>query len=126
MLKDLVGKGRSEVLEASVQHVRLEMKETRRSMKTIPLDPYQMETKYTVLSAELSNKWIEKKGPINGNAIQELDNHTEIIREKSIVGLTQYRHLRVIVTLGVPSLNKHVFLSKKSPAYFQGETFYAS
>ena len=54
LLQDPVGKGLSEALAATVQHVRLEKKEIRRSKKTVPLNPYQMETRYTVLSAELS------------------------------------------------------------------------
>ena len=53
---DPVGKGMSEVLEATVQHVRTTKKEVRRLMKTLPLDPFQMDNGYTVLSAELSKQ----------------------------------------------------------------------
>ena len=56
MLMDPVGKGLSEVLEATVQHALNTKKETRRVMKAIPLDPFHMETGYTVLSAELSKQ----------------------------------------------------------------------
>ena len=56
ILKDPVGKGMAEVLEATVQHVRTTRKEMKRLMKTIPLDPLHMENGYTVLSAELSKQ----------------------------------------------------------------------
>ena len=56
LLMDPVGKGMSEVLEATVQHVRTTKKEMKRLMKTLPLDPLHMENGYTVLSTELAKQ----------------------------------------------------------------------
>ena len=56
LLMNPVGKGMSEVLEATVQHVRTTKKEVKRLMKILPLDPLHMENGYTVLSTELSRQ----------------------------------------------------------------------
>ena len=56
LLMDPVGKGMSEVLKATVQHVRTTKKEMKRLMKTLPLDPLHMENGYTVLSTELAKQ----------------------------------------------------------------------
>ena len=56
LLKDPVGKGMSEVLDATVQHVRTAKKEMKRLMKTLPSDPLHMESGYAVLSAELARQ----------------------------------------------------------------------
>ena len=40
---DPVGRGMSEVLNATVQHVRSTKKEMKRLIKTLPLDPLHME-----------------------------------------------------------------------------------
>ena len=60
LLMDPVGKGMSEVLAATVQHVRTAKKEMKRLMKTLPLDPLHMENGYTVLSTE-SAKQLDKQ-----------------------------------------------------------------
>ena len=47
LLKDPVGRGMTEVLSA-------QRKELKKSRKVISLDPFQMQTDYTVLSAQLT------------------------------------------------------------------------
>ena len=51
---DPVGRGLSEVLTATIQNVRIQKKNIKKSRKVVPLDPYHMQAEYTVLSAELS------------------------------------------------------------------------
>ena len=60
LLKDPVGRGMTEVLSATIQNVRAQRKELKKSRKVIPLDPFQMQTEYTVLSAQLT-KLVDKQ-----------------------------------------------------------------
>ena len=60
LLKDPVGRGMTEVLSATIQNVRAQRKEVKKSRKVIPLDPFQMQTEYTVLSAQLT-KLVDKQ-----------------------------------------------------------------
>ena len=43
---DPVGKGMSEVLEATAQHVRTPKQDIKRLMKTLPLDPLHTDNGY--------------------------------------------------------------------------------
>ena len=54
LLNDPVGRGMSEVLTATIQNVRAQRKEMKKARKVIPLDPFHMQTEYTVLSAQLT------------------------------------------------------------------------
>ena len=60
LLKDPVGRGMTEVLSATIQNVRAQRKELKKSRKVVPLDPFQMQTEYTVLSAQLT-KLVDKQ-----------------------------------------------------------------
>ena len=60
LLNDPVGRGMTEVLTATIQNVRAQRKEMKRSRKVIPLDPFHMQAEYTVLSAQLT-KLLDKQ-----------------------------------------------------------------
>ena len=60
LLNDPVGRGMSEVLTATIQNVRAQRKEMKKSRKVIPLDPFHMQSEYTVLSAKLT-KLVDKQ-----------------------------------------------------------------
>ena len=60
LLNDPVGRGMSEVLTATIQNVRAQRKEMKKSRKVIPLDPFHMQSEYSVLSAQLT-KLIDKQ-----------------------------------------------------------------
>ena len=60
LLNDPVGRGMSEVLTATIQNVRAQRKEMKKTRKVIPLDPFQMQSECTVLSAQLT-KLIDKQ-----------------------------------------------------------------
>ena len=60
LLNDPVGRGMSEVLTATIQNVRAQRKEMKKARKVIPLDPFHMQSEYTVLSAQLT-KLIDKQ-----------------------------------------------------------------
>ena len=60
LLNDPVGRGMSEVLNATIQNVRAQRKEMKKARKVIPLDPFHMQSEYTVLSAQLT-KLIDKQ-----------------------------------------------------------------
>ena len=42
------------MLTATIPNVRIQKREGKKSRKVVPLDPYQMQAAYTVLSADLS------------------------------------------------------------------------
>ena len=60
LLNDPIGRGMSEVLTTTIQNVRAQRKEMKKARKVIPLDPFHMQSEYTVLSAQLT-KLIDKQ-----------------------------------------------------------------
>ena len=47
LLMDPVGRGLSEVLTATIQNVRIQKREFKKSRKVVHLDPYHMQAEYT-------------------------------------------------------------------------------
>ena len=138
LLMDPVGRGMSEVLDATVQHVRTTKKEMKRLMKTIPLDPFHMENGYTVLSAELSKQLDKQERAYQRNAIC---GQGKMLTESSIMldavqdlGITHREFKRNthhrINTLQVPAeglhpwdavINQTKLLEQEVPSFFQDE-----
>ena len=83
ILKDPVGKGMAEVLEATVQHVRTTRKEMKRLMKTIPLDPFHMDNGYTVLSAELSKQLDRQERAYQKVFLNSICGHGKMLNESN-------------------------------------------
>ena len=85
LLMDPVRKGMSEVLEATVQHVRSTKKELKKLMKTIPLDPFHMENGYTVLSAELSKRLDRQETTYQKVFLNAICGQGKMLQESSIM-----------------------------------------
>ena len=141
LLKDPVGKGMSEVLDATVQHVRTTKKEMKRLMKTIPLDPFHMENGYTVLSAELSKQLDKQERAYQKVFLNAICGQGKMLTESSIMldtvqelGITHREFKRNthhrISTLQVPVeglhpwdavINQTKLLEQEVPSFFQDE-----
>ena len=116
LLNDPVGRGMSEVLTATIQNVRAQRKEMKKSRKVIPLDPFHMQSEYTVLSAQLT-KLIDKQersyqkvflNTICGQG-ELLNSTNHILNTIEEMGQTHRQHRRKN-----PSINKIVHDSFES------------
>ena len=141
LLKDPVGRGMSEVLDATVQHVRTTKKEMKKLMKTIPLDPFHMENGYTVLSAELSKQLDKQERAYQKVFLNAICGQGKMLTESSIMldavqdlGITHREFKRNahhrINTLQVPVeglhpwdavINQTKLLEQEVPSFFQDE-----
>ena len=141
LLKDPVGRGMSEVLDATVQHVRTTKKEMKRLMKTIPLDPFQMENGYTVLSAELSKQLDKQERAYQkvflnaicgqGKMLTESSSMLDAVQDLGITHREFKRNTRQrINTCQVPVegihpwdtvINQTKLLEQEVPSFFQDE-----
>ena len=141
LLKDPVGRGMSEVLDATVQHVRTTKKEMKKLMKTIPLDPFHMENGYTVLSAELSKQLDKQERAYQKVFLNAICGQGKMLTESSIMldavqdmGITHREFKRNahhrINTVQVPVeglhpwdtvINQTKLLEQEVPSFFQDE-----
>ena len=139
---DPVGKGMSEVLNATVQHVRSTKKEMKRLMKTLPLDPLHMENGYTVLSAELSKQLDRQERAYQKVFLQAICGQGKMLTESSTMldavqdmGITHREFKRnahqKVNTVRVPNqelhpwdavINQTKLLEQEVPSFFQDET----
>ena len=131
----------SEVLDATVQHVRTTKKEMKRLMKTIPLDPFHMENGYTVLSSELSKQLDKQERAYQKVFLNAICGQGKMLTESSIMldavqdlGITHREFKRNthhrISTLQVPVegihpwdtvINQTKLLEQEVPSFFQDE-----
>ena len=141
LLMDPVGKGMSEVLDATVQHVRTTKKEVKRLMKTLPLDPLYMENAYTVLSAELSKQLDRQERAYQKVFLHAICGQGKMLNESNIMldavqdmGITHREFKRnahqKINTVKVPIEELHPWdaviqqtklLEQEVPSFFQDE-----
>ena len=141
LLKDPVGRGMSEVLDATVQHVRTTKKEMKKLMKTIPLDPFHMENGYTVLSAELSKQLDKQERAYQKVFLNAICGQGRMLTESSLMldavqdlGITHREFKRNvhhrINTAQVPGeglhpwdavINQTKLLEQEVPSFFQDE-----
>ena len=139
---DPAGKGVSEVLEATVQHVRTTKKEVKRLMKTPLSDPLHMENGYTALSTELPRQ-LEKQERIyqkvflhafcgQGKMLNEANTMLDAVQE---MGLSHREFKRNahhrLNTVKVPIeelrpwdvvIQQTKLLEQEVPSFFQDET----
>ena len=139
LLNDPIGRGMSEVLTATIQNVRAQRKDMKKAGKVIPLDPFHMQSEYTVLSAQLT-KLVDKqerayqKVFLNSICGQgELLNSTNhILNTIEEMGQTHRQHKRkthsvnkiVYDSLGSghpwsPLIHQTKLMEQEVPAYFQ-------
>ena len=139
LLNDPVGRGMSEVLNATIQNVRAQRKEMKKARKVIPLDPFHMQSEYTVLSAQLT-KLIDKqersyqKVFLNSICGQgELLNSTNhILNTIEEMGQTHRQHRRKNHSVNkivhnspesvhpwLPLIHQTKLMEQEVPAYFQ-------
>ena len=139
LLNDPVGRGMSEVLTATIQNVTAQRKEMKKSRKVIPLDPFHMQSEYTVLSAQLT-KLIDKqersyqKVFLNSICGQgELLNSTNhILNTIEEMGQTHRQHRRKNFSINKivhdssesvhpwsPLIHQTKLMEQEVPAYFQ-------
>ena len=141
LLMDPVARGMSEVLEATVQHVRTTKKEMKKLMKTIPLDPLHLENGYTVLSAELSKQLDRQERAYQkvflnaicgqGKMLKETNVMLDAVQEMGITHRESKRDSRYKVnTVTVPIEERHPWdvviqqtklLEQEVPSFFQDE-----
>ena len=141
LLMDPVGKGTSEVLEATVQHVRTTKKEMKRLMKTLPLDPLHMENGYTVLSTELAKQLDKQERAYQKLFLHAICGQGKMLNESNTLldavqdmGLTHREFKREvhhrINTVRVPVRELHPWdaviqqtklLEQEVPSFFQDE-----
>ena len=137
---DPVGKGMSEVLEATAQHVRTTKKDIKRLMKTLPLDPLHMENGYTVLSAELSKQLDRQERAYQKVFLHAICGQGRMLKESSTLldavqdmGITHREFKNThqkINTVRVPSevhpwdavTNQTKLLEQEVPSFFRDET----
>ena len=140
LLNDPVGRGMTEVLTATIQNVRAQRKEMRKSKKVIPLDPFHMQSEYTVLSAQLT-KMIDKQErsyqKVFLNAIcghgELLNSTNHILSTIEEMGQTHRQHKRKTHSINnwwhmsssepnhpwSPLIQQTKLLEQEVPAYFQ-------
>ena len=141
LLMDPVGKGISEVLEATAQHVRTTKKEMRTLMKTLPLDPLHMGNGYTVLSSELSKQLDKQERAYQKMFLHAICGYGKMLNESNILldavqdmGLTHRGYKRNvhhrINTVRVPGREAHPWdvviqqtklLEQEVPSFFREE-----
>ena len=129
----------TEVLTATIQNVRAQRKEMRKSRKVTPLDPFHMQAEYTVLFAQLT-KLIDKQersyqkiflnaicGP--GELLNSTNHILSVIEE---MGQTHRQHKErthsTVKSVYEPSETSHPWspliqqtklLEQEVPSYFQ-------
>ena len=140
LLNDPVGRGMTEVLTATIQNVRAQRKEMRKSNKVVPLDPFHMQSEYTVLSAQLT-KMIDKQErsyqKVFLNAIcgcgELLNSTNHILNTIEEMGQTHRQHKRKTHSTAnsvhealepkkhpwSPLIQQTKLLEQEVPAYFQ-------
>ena len=139
LLNDPVGRGMSEVLTATIQNVRAQRKEMKKSRKVIPLDPFHMQSEYTVLSAQLT-KLIDKQERSYQKAfLNAICGHGELLNSTNHIlntieemGQTHRQHKRKNHSIHkivhdslesvhpwTPLIHQTKLLEQEVPAYFQ-------
>ena len=140
LLNDPVGRGMSEVLTATIQNVRAQRKEMKKARKVIPLDPFHMQSEYTVLSAQLT-KLIDKQersyqkvflnsicgqgellnstSHILNMSSKKWDKPIDNIEEKFILLIRLYMTPQESVHPWSPLIHQTKLMEQEVPAYFQ-------